>query len=127
MIRVDLKEALKSAGTYPTGPVSAWPKERNDELMAVHDKPKPKPVVHAKKVTATTGQMARGLLKNAAFAVTQGKVSKEIRDERYETCKNCPLFIEESKRCSDCGCFMEAKTWLKADKALLCPKDKWAR
>jgi len=123
---MDIREALKSAETYPTGPVSAWPKERNEELMKSQDSGK-RSVTHVREVKASPGKMARGLLKTAAAAVTQGRVSKEIRDERYETCKECPFFVEKSKRCSDCGCFMEAKTWIKADKAMLCPKDKWAR
>jgi len=122
---MDIREELKSAGVYPSGPVSAWPEERNAALMEANGK---KPAVkHAKKVEAGLGKMAKGLLKSAQQAATHKPVSKEIRDERYETCKNCPLFVEESKRCSDCGCYMVAKTWLGAPKEHLCPQDKWAR
>jgi len=116
---MDLKEELKSAGVYPTGPVSAWPQERNDRLMQMAGRPK--------KVQASVGQMAGGLLKTAKQAVRHGKVSSEIREERYDTCKACPFFNPDSKRCLDCGCFMEAKTWIGGDPNTLCPKKKWKR
>lgn len=122
---MDIREELKSAGVYPTGPVSAWPEERNEALMEATGKNQE--VKHEKKVKAGIGKMAKGLLRTAQQAAAYKPVSREIRDERYETCKNCPLFVEESKRCSDCGCFMEAKTWMGAPKHLLCPQDKWAR
>ena len=82
---------------------------------------------HATKVNAGIGKMAKGLVKNAAQAVRNGRVTEEIYKERYETCKNCPFFIEDSKRCSECGCFMEAKAWIGGDPDLLCPKQKWSR
>ena len=126
---MDVREELKSAGVYPTGPVSAWPQDRNEELARVaglgsivDSKP-----VHAKTVKASAGKMAGGLLRTAGQALRRGRVSKEIREERYDTCKNCPFFVEESKRCSDCGCFMEAKTWVGGDPRLLCPQEKWSR
>ena len=118
---MNLREELKSAGTYPTGPVSAWPRGRMDELLSQARKP------HAKKVTASTGKMAKGLLKTAGQAIRHGKVSEKIREERYDTCKACPFFVEESKRCSECGCFMEAKTWVGGNPDVLCPKQKWER
>ena len=73
------------------------------------------------------GRMARGLVKTAGQAIRHGKVSEVIRNERYETCKACPAFIEGSKRCSECGCFMEAKTWVGGDPKALCPLKKWER
>jgi len=118
---MDLKEELKSAGAYPSGPVSAWPKERHDGLMKTQETLKPK------KVQASAGKMAKGLLKTAGQALRHGKVSAEIREERYDTCKACPLFDPESKRCTDCGCFMEAKTWVGGNPAALCPQSKWKR
>lgn len=81
----------------------------------------------ATKVTATAGGMAKGLFRTATSAVRYGKVSSEIREERYDTCKACPFFVEDSKRCSDCGCFMEAKTWVGGDPDALCPQKKWSR
>jgi hypothetical protein len=119
---MDIREELKSAGVYPTGPVSAWPEERNESLMKKH-----KPKEHATKVTAGIGKMAAGLVKTAGQALVHGKVSGVIREERYDVCKSCPAFVEKTKRCSECGCFMEAKTWVGGDPGLLCPLKKWER
>ena len=123
---MDLKEELKSAGAYPQGPCSAWPESRHNSLMAKTRKGAAAPK-RATKVDASTGKMAKGLLKTAGQALRRGKVSAEIREERYDTCKACPFFVEDSKRCSDCGCFMEAKTWVGGDPNALCPKQKWKR
>ena len=82
---------------------------------------------HAQTVKPGLLEMGKNLMKTGAQAIANGKVSEEIRDERYETCKNCPFFIEDSKRCSECGCFMEAKTWIGGDPKQLCPKKKWER
>ena len=124
---MDIREELKSAGTYPTGPCSAWPQERNDSLMARINTEGEARFRRETKVKASAGKMARGLLRTAGQAMRHGKVSEEIREERYNTCKNCPFFVEESKRCSDCGCFMEAKTWVGGDPNTLCPQKKWSR
>ena len=120
---MSLKEELSCDGVFPTGPVSAWPKERHDRLLGAGQKGNSR----AAKVTATTGDMAKGLFRTAGSALRHGKVTSEIREERYNTCKACPFFIEESKRCSDCGCFMEGKTWVGGNPDQLCPQKKWAR
>ena len=124
---MDIKEELKSAGVYPTGPCSAWPQKRNRELMAAVAGPQPGQKGHATKVKASGKDMIKGFSKVAGQALRHGKVSAEIREERYDTCKACPAFIEDSKRCSECGCFMEAKTWIGGNKDLLCPLKKWSR
>lgn len=118
---MEIREELKSAGVYPSGPVSAWPQDRHNSLMAAAGKQQ------AKKVKASTGTMARNLFKTAGQALRNGNVSKEVREERYDTCKACPAFIEDSKRCSECGCFMEAKSWVGGDPKKLCPLKKWSR
>lgn len=79
------------------------------------------------KVKASPRAMAKGLVKTAGQAIRHGRVTQEIRDERYATCKACPAFLEDSKRCSECGCYMEAKTWVGGDKDALCPLKKWER
>ena len=79
------------------------------------------------KVKATPGQMARGLAKSAAQAFTNGRVSPVVRKERYDTCQACPAFMPDEKRCSDCGCYMAAKTWIGGSPEKLCPRNKWAR
>ena len=124
---MDIREELKSAGAYPQGPVSAWPQERNDALMNQAKGRSKARAKSATKVNASVSKMAGGLLRTAGQAMRNGKVSAEIREERYDTCKTCPFFIEDSKRCSECGCFMEAKTWVGGDPNLLCPKQKWSR
>ena len=81
----------------------------------------------SKAIKASPSAMAKGLVKTAGQALRHGKVSSEVREERYDTCKGCPLFDAKSKRCNDCGCFMEAKTWVGGDPDTLCPQKKWSR
>jgi hypothetical protein len=50
------------------------------------------------------------------------RVDKEIADLRYDICKQCPMFINISKQCKKCGCFMAAKTKLLN---ATCPLNKW--
>lgn len=119
---MDPREELKSAGTYPTGPVSAWPQERNKKMLEFYTVG-----TRATKVKASNKKMASGLFKTAGQAMRHGKVPSKVREARYDTCKACPAFIEDSKRCSECGCFMEAKTWVGGDPNVLCPLKKWER
>lgn len=114
-------EDLRSAGVLPTGPVSAWPKSRNVAGEGM------KRMVENPKVKATPQQLASGLAKTALQGIRHGKVSAEVREERYDTCKACPAFRQNDKRCSECGCFMEAKTWIGGDPDQLCPLKKWER
>lgn len=123
---MDLREELKSAGVYPTGPVSAWPEERN-KLLLGKGPGADRARARENKQMPSTRKMAQGLIRTAGQALRHGKVSAEIREERYNTCKACPAFNYESKRCSDCGCFMEAKTWVGGDPDMLCPQKKWSR
>ena len=126
-------EDFRSAGVLPTGPVSAWPKERNDELEQLARKEMAAKFKglneeeRATKVKAGLTKQAGGVFKTAKALVRGGTVSKQIRNERYEVCKQCPAFIEDSKRCSECGCFMEAKTWVNDNPKSLCPRKKWVR
>ena len=121
---MNIREELKSAGAYPSGPVSAWPKERHDSLVASANSSRLSVEANTKP---GLGKMAKGLIKTGGQALRHGKVSSEIREERYNTCKSCPFFDAESKRCNDCGCFMEAKTWVGGDPNTLCPQKKWSR
>jgi hypothetical protein len=121
---MDIREELKSAGVYPSGPVSAWPESRNNDLLAAAGRGE---TTRATKVKASTAKMAKGLLKTAGQAMLHGKVSQEIRDERMATCKACPFYIPDQSRCSECGCFMEAKSWVGGNPDTLCPKQKWER
>lgn len=120
-------EDLRSAGVLPTGPVSAWPESRNVAGPGMtRQTPPATPVEHDKRVKVSAGQMARNAAQSARQALG-GRVSEEIRNERLDICKSCKHFIEKSSRCSECGCFMVAKTWLNADPKQLCPKKKWDR
>lgn len=80
-----------------------------------------------KKIKATPRQMLSNAAKTAAETVRSGLVSAEIHAQRLVTCQTCPAFIVESKRCSECGCFMEAKAWSAAEPKFLCPLNKWLR
>lgn len=128
-------ELLRSGGAYPTGACSAWPKERNalvqEEAARLRAErglpPIGERIEYAEKVKPSLGQLAKNLAKTAGYAAVGGKVLREVRDERYAVCQACPHFIPNSKRCSECGCFMEAKTWINGPKNQLCPKDKWER
>ena len=122
---MSVSSELACDGVYPSGPVSGWPKERHDRLMAEAAREGRGENVPVKK--PTTKKMARNLLRTAGQAIRHGKISKEIREERYDTCKACPFFDASSKRCKDCGCFMEAKTWVGGDPNTLCPQQKWSR
>tara|TARA_Y100001973_G_C5196194_1_gene334419 strand:+ start:1700 stop:2083 length:384 start_codon:yes stop_codon:yes gene_type:complete len=121
LTKTEIREELKSAEVYPTGPVSAWPQERHNDLVLRMNGETAQPV------RASFKDMAKGLVRTAGQGIRYGRVSGEIREERYDTCKKCPYFLEDSKRCSECGCFMEAKTWVGGDPDLLCPKKKWSR
>lgn len=128
---IDVKELI-SGGSEPVGPVSAWPKDRHEALIAqlnqAHNSGRSSTETrHDLHVKAQAPAMAKGVLRAAGQFIQHGKVSNDIREERYAICKSCPHFIEDSKRCSECGCFMEAKTWIGGDPKLLCPKKKWER
>ena len=120
-------EDFRSAGVLPKGPVSAWPQERHEKMMASArvaqlDSGR---VKHATEVKPGMRQMAGGLINAGRQALVNGKVDSQSREERMETCRQCPAFIEASKRCSECGCFMEAKTWIAGNPDMLCPLKKW--
>ena len=130
---MDLREELKSADTYPAGPCSAWPKTRHEAILKAEakrfkEKASEFPVQEGSPaIKASALQMAQGLVRTAGQAVKNGRVSKEVREERYDTCKACPAFNPDSKRCAECGCFMEAKTWVGGNPNFLCPLKKWSR
>lgn len=63
--------------------------------------------------------------KDVASGVVHGEgvfVTEEIYIHRMNICNGCEFFRKEDKRCSQCGCFMEAKTRLKK---AFCPTHKW--
>ena len=121
-------EQFRSGGVLPTGPVSAWPFERNKEIVDAEQKrQESKPSQHATRVKASLADMGKSLAKNAALAFTKQNVESLVREARMETCRQCPSFIVDSQRCAECGCFMAAKTWLNGDPKVLCPLQKWEK
>lgn len=48
--------------------------------------------------------------------------SKEVSDNRYSICLECPELRQATKQCKQCGCFMAVKTKLESAK---CPLGKW--
>lgn len=49
-------------------------------------------------------------------------VEESIRDSRLEICRGCEFFETKSERCTQCGCFMNAKSMFKQTH---CPVGKW--
>ena len=120
-------EDFRSGGVLPSGPVSAWPKNRHDEMMAktrVQQDSKSKDA-EPLKVKVGAREMMGGIVNVVSQGIRHGKVSNQDREERLETCRQCPSFIKESKRCAECGCFMEAKSWIAGNPDMLCPLKKW--
>ncbi len=48
--------------------------------------------------------------------------SEELANHRYSLCQGCPFFIDLTKQCKECGCFMTVKTKLLN---AACPQNKW--
>ena len=74
----------------------------------------------------STFQMARNAFKQAwdsTKGVLSGRnflVNADTANNRYSICEGCEFFKE--KRCTQCGCFMEAKVHLEL---ATCPLGKW--
>lgn len=51
-----------------------------------------------------------------------GRVTDQIAAERFEICKQCPMYIKTTHQCKECGCIMNAKVKLPN---AACPLDKW--
>jgi bacterioferritin-associated ferredoxin len=47
---------------------------------------------------------------------------KDIREARYSICKSCDKIKKSTTVCTECGCLMALKTWLKD---AYCPIGKW--
>lgn len=46
---------------------------------------------------------------------------EEVNFRRSE-CEGCQFFIEESRQCGVCTCFVDGKVWITTES---CPKKKW--
>lgn len=49
-------------------------------------------------------------------------VSEDEKEKRLNICRACPYFEKTQERCSQCGCFLSVKTYLKAER---CPLSRW--
>jgi hypothetical protein len=73
-------------------------------------------------------EMAKGFIgsaKDVLFGAFKGEdviVTEEVYNTRINICNSCEFFRKDDKRCSKCGCFMEAKTRFKST---YCPIHKW--
>jgi len=49
-------------------------------------------------------------------------VPEEIKNQRYDMCKQCEWFYSVSNMCKKCGCLLSAKTKFRSS---FCPIHKW--
>lgn len=73
------------------------------------------------------GEMAKNLVSSTTQLVTNGFAPEDIQKERIATCEGCPSFDGKSRRCMECGCFMDAKKKIAGDPSNLCPLNKWSK
>lgn len=118
-------EQFRSSGELPRGPVSPWPRGR--EIRALNSFINKTDVRNENEIKPTFKEMATGMLRTGGQALHHGKCSTEVRTERMETCMSCEHFLPNEQRCSLCGCYMKAKTWVGGDPKRLCPAKKWVR
>jgi hypothetical protein len=50
------------------------------------------------------------------------KIDEETRNTRLDLCLSCEHLFTPTQNCKKCGCFVQAKTWLKDAS---CPIKKW--
>lgn len=111
-------EQCRGPGQNPSTCVK--PTEPPKEVEPVAEKPKPQ----NKQQLPSKTKMAGNFLKAAAQHLGNGmrQASAELQEERLDICRGCEYLIEESFRCSECGCHLAAKAkWQSSS----CPKGKW--
>lgn len=67
---------------------------------------------HDDHVTATPFEMLASLTQAVDQVLRGGRVIPEVAQARLEICKQCIHLIPEKNRCSICGCYMNAKTYI---------------
>lgn len=50
------------------------------------------------------------------------KIDQDISNARLDICRDCPLFVNYTSQCSQCGCFMPTRVEFKDS---TCPTNKW--
>lgn len=71
----------------------------------------------AKNLVGSAKDIAAGAIAGEGLAVEQ-----TIYEHRMNICEGCEFFINETSRCSVCGCYMKAKAMFKKT---YCPENKW--
>jgi hypothetical protein len=69
----------------------------------------------SENITDSFGEIAKG---KTVF------VESAVQEARMATCRSCEDFNSKTTQCRRCGCFMSAKTRLKAGS---CPIGKWGK
>jgi hypothetical protein len=65
------------------------------------------------------------LIQDVIFDAVKGNdifVEEETQNNRIGICNSCERFDTESRRCKECGCFMDQKVPYSAS---TCPLNKW--
>ena len=57
-----------------------------------------------------------------AVLAGEAPVSEEDKRGRIEICEGCEFFVTADRRCSKCGCWMDAKAGFRTQQ---CPEGKW--
>jgi hypothetical protein len=57
-----------------------------------------------------------------ASSFAEIKIEADIRESRLNLCLACDHLFKSTNTCKKCGCFMNAKTWIKG---ATCPVNKW--
>lgn len=105
--------------TQPSGPYSPWPGKQTPETT--------KSVVYSgRRSMAKLGWQTQHFAKAAKTLIKHGVVTEPERQSRLDTCQGCEHFNPTRRTCGLCGCFMDAKAWIKTDTERLCPLDKWS-
>jgi hypothetical protein len=67
------------------------------------------------QIKKTTNSIATDIIETV-------KIDEETRNTRLDLCLSCEHLFEPTQNCKKCGCFIQAKTWLKNTS---CPIKKW--
>jgi hypothetical protein len=74
------------------------------------------------KLKSKITQLKQATEGKAAELINVVKVDEDTKNDRMNICLSCEHLFHPTKNCKKCGCFMEAKTWLKSAS---CPIKKW--
>lgn len=91
-------------------------------IFVIPDGSKPKPYPSAVQMAKN---FAESVVRNAKEVVLEGeplKVDESVTEARLNICHQCEWFDQGQNRCRNCGCAMQWKAMLKAEK---CPIGKW--